>query len=491
MTEHHSNPAGTYDVNIGLEVHAQLRTASKMFCACSAGYGAPPNTRTCPTCLGLPGALPVPNAKAVDLAITVALALGCAVSARSSFARKHYFYPDLPKGYQITQHDQPLATGGALSWRASGGPRTVRLVRVHLEEDAGKSLHEGFPDSAGSAYLDFNRSGVPLVEIVTEPDLASAADAAEFARRLRATLVAIGASDASMEEGGLRCDANVSLRRRGDLGLGVRTEIKNLNSFRALQRALEFEIARQSRVLDGGGRVTIETRLWDEAGARTVGMRTKEDSEDYRYFPEPDLPPLAISPERLARLRAALPELPEACEARLASAYGLGDDDAGALARTPGLAAYFEQAAQASGDAAAACLWVRGELSRRLAEAGLEIDGSRVTPQALGDLIRMTSSGIVSASAAKRILGRMMATGGAAAAIAAADGLLQESGAEALDSLVDATLATHPAQVAQYRAGKRAVAGFLVGQVMQASGGRANPAAVDRLVRARLDSTGT
>ena len=490
MTEHHPNQAGTYDVNIGLEVHAQLRTASKMFCACSAGYGAPPNTRTCPTCLGLPGALPVPNAKAVDLAITVALALGCAVSARSSFARKHYFYPDLPKGYQITQHDQPLATGGALSWRASGGARTVRLVRVHLEEDAGKSLHEGFPDSAGSAYLDFNRSGVPLVEIVTEPDLASAADAAEFARRLRATLVAIGASDASMEEGGLRCDANVSLRRRGDLGLGVRTEIKNLNSFRALQRALEFEIARQSRVLDGGGRVTIETRLWDEAGARTVGMRTKEDSEDYRYFPEPDLPPLAISPERLARLRAALPELPEACEARLASAYGLGDDDAAALARTPALAAYFEQAAQASGDAAAACLWVRGELSRRLAEAGLEIDGSRVTPEALGDLIRMTSSGIVSASAAKRILGRMMATGGAAAAIAAADGLLQESGAEALDSLVDATLATHPAQVAQYRAGKRAVAGFLVGQVMQASGGRANPAAVDRLVRARLDSTG-
>jgi aspartyl-tRNA(Asn)/glutamyl-tRNA(Gln) amidotransferase subunit B len=490
MTEHDSNPAGAYDVNIGLEVHAQLRTSSKMFCGCSASYGAPPNTRTCPTCLGLPGALPVPNARAVDLAVTVALALGCAVNARSSFARKHYFYPDLPKGYQITQHDRPLATGGSLSWRSAGRTRTVRLVRVHLEEDAGKSLHEGFPDSAESAYLDFNRSGVPLVEIVTEPDLASAADAAEFARRLRATLVAIGASDASMEEGGLRCDANVSLRRRGERALGVRTEIKNLNSFRALQRALEFEITRQARVLDAGGRVVIETRLWDEAGGRTVGMRTKEDSEDYRYFPEPDLPPLAVTAERLARLRAALPELPDACAARLTSAYGLGDDDAGALARTPGLASYFERTAQASGDAAAACLWVRGELSRRLDEAGLTIEGSRIAPQALGELIRMTASGVVSASAAKQILGRMMATGGSAAAIAAADGLLQESGPAALDALVDATLAKHPVQVAQYRAGKRAVAGFLVGQVMQASGGRANPAAVDRLVRARLDPPG-
>ena len=490
MTEHDSTPAGAYDVNIGLEVHAQLRTSSKMFCACSASYGAPPNTRTCPTCLGLPGALPVPNAKAVDLAVMVALALGCAVSARSCFARKHYFYPDLPKGYQITQHDHPLATGGALSWRSAGQTRAVRLVRVHLEEDAGKSLHEGFPDSTASAYLDFNRSGVPLVEIVTAPDLVTAAEAAAFARRLRATLVAIGASDASMEEGGLRCDANVSLRRRGARGLGVRTEIKNLNSFRALQRALEFEIDRQARVLNGGGRVAIETRLWDEAAGRTLGMRTKEDSEDYRYFPEPDLPPLEISPARLGRLRAALPELPEACEARLASAYGLSDDDAAALSRTPGLASYFERTAQASGDAAAACLWVRGELSRRLAEAGLTVDDSPVAPGALGDLIRMAASGLVSASAAKQILGRMMATGGTAAAIAAADGLLQESGPDALEALVESTLSEHPVQVAQYRAGKRAVAGFLVGRVMQRSGGRANPSVVTALVRARLDAPG-
>ena len=488
MTAHDSNPAPAYEVIIGLEVHAQLATASKMFCGCSTSFGAPPNTQTCPTCLGLPGALPTPNARAVDLAAMVALALGCAVSPTSAFARKHYFYPDLPKGYQITQHDRPLATGGALSWRSAGRTCTVRLVRVHLEEDAGKSLHEGFADSAGAAYLDFNRSGVPLVEIVTEPDLTSAADAAEFAHRLRAALVAIGASDASMEEGGLRCDANVSLRRRGEAGLGARTEIKNLNSFRALQRALEFEIARQAQVLDAGDRVDVETRLWNEAGGRTVVMRTKEDSEDYRYFSEPDLPPLALTPERLARLRALLPELPDARQARLTSAYGLGDDDAAAMARTASTAAFFEQTAQASGDAAAACLWMRGELSRRLAEAGLSIESSRVTPQALGALIRMVSSGVVSASAAKRILARMMATGEAADAVAGAEGLLQESGPEILEVLVADTLSKHPEQVAQYRAGKRAVAAFLVGQVIKASGGRANPSVIDRLVRARLDS---
>ena len=490
MTADDSDPAAEYDVVIGLEVHAQLATATKMFCGCSASFGAPPNTHTCPTCLGLPGALPVPNALAIDLAAMVAIALDCAVAPASEFARKHYFYPDLPKGYQITQHDRPLATGGALSWRSASGACTVRLVRVHLEEDAGKSLHEGFADSAGSAYLDFNRSGVPLVEIVTEPDMTSAAVAAEFARRLRAMLVAIGASSANMEEGGLRCDANVSLRRRGEAGLGARTEIKNLNSFRSLQRALEFEIARQAHVLDAGGRIDTDTRLWDETRECTVAMRTKEDSEDYRYFPEPDLPPLALAPERLARLRASLPELPGARQARLASAYGLGDDDADAMARTAVTADYFERAAQASGDAAAVCRWMQGELSRRLGEAGLSLERSRVTPQALGALIRMVSSGVVSASAAKQILARMMATGEAADAVASAEGLLQESGSDALEALVDETLSKHPAQVAQYRAGKRAVAGYLVGQVIKASGGRANPSAVDGLVRARLDSPG-
>ncbi len=391
---------------------------------------------------------------AVDLAVTVALALGCAVSARSCFARKHYFYPDLPKGYQITQHDRPIATGGALSWRAAGRHHTVRLVRVHLEEDAGKSLHEGFPDSAESAYLDFNRSGVPLVEIVTEPDIGSAADAAEFARRLRATLVAIGASDANMEEGGLRCDANVSLRRRGRRGLGVRTEYQEPQF---LPRA-----PARPRVRNRQARARARRRRprHDRNTALGRGGRAHRRHADQGGFG--GLPVLSRTgsrrrwrsrAERLARLRAALPELPEACEARLTSAYGLGDDDAAALARAPGLASYFERTAQASGDAAAACLWVRGELTRRLAEAGLTIEGSRVTPEALGDLIRMAASGAMSASAAKQILARMMATGDDAAAIAAADGLLQESGSEALEALVDATLAKLPAQVAQYRAG--------------------------------------
>ena len=478
-----------YEPVIGLEVHAQLATKSKMFCGCSTRFGAPPNTQTCPVCLGLPGALPVVNARGVDLAVMVALALGSRVSGVSVFARKNYFYPDLPKGYQITQHDKPLGTGGGFSWSAGGRTCAVRLVRVHLEEDAGTSYHVGFADSDTAAYVDFNRSGVPLVEIVTEPELSSPADAAEFVRRLRAVLVALGASDGNMEEGSLRCDANVSVRRRGNTTLGDRTEIKNLNSFRLLQHALAYEVARQTRVLAAGGRVLTETRLWDEGASRTEVMRAKEASEDYRYFPEPDLPPLIISPDRLARLRATLPELPEARRARLSSAYGIGDEDASALATDPAIAAFFERAARASGDAEAARLWMRGELTRRMNDGGLTIGNVPVAPEALGRLITLVAAGSISATAAKHILGRMVATGSEPETIAAADGLLQESSPDALGDLVAATLARFPSQVAQYRRGKRAVAGFLVGRVIMASGGRANPAMVDELVRTRLDGS--
>jgi aspartyl-tRNA(Asn)/glutamyl-tRNA(Gln) amidotransferase subunit B len=461
-----------------------------MFCGCSTRFGAPPNTQTCPVCLGLPGALPVVNARSVDLAVMAALALGSRVSGTSVFARKNYFYPDLPKGYQITQHDKPLATGGGLSWLAGGATRAVRLARVHLEEDAGKSYHVGFADSDTSTYVDFNRSGVPLVEIVTEPDLSSPADAAEFVRRLRAVLVAVGASDGNMEQGSLRCDVNISVRRRGDATLGTRTEIKNLNSFRLLQHALEYEIARQSRVLEGGGRVLTETRLWDEGAGCTDVMRTKEDAEDYRYFPEPDLPPLVISPDRLARLRAALPELPEARRLRLSSAYGIGDEDAHALANDPAVAAFFERAARASGDARATSQWIRGELTRRMNDGGVAIGSVPVTPEGLARLITLVAAGTVSASAAKHILGRMVATGSEPESIAAAtDGLLQESRPDTLNDLVADTIARFPSQVAQYRQGKRAVAGFLVGQVIKASGGRANPAMVDELVRRQLGGT--
>jgi aspartyl-tRNA(Asn)/glutamyl-tRNA(Gln) amidotransferase subunit B len=478
-----------YEPVIGLEVHAQLATESKMFCGCSTRFGAPPNTQTCPVCLGLPGALPVVNARGVDLAVMAALALGSRVSGTSVFARKHYFYPDLPKGYQITQHDEPLATGGGLSWPAGGATRAVRLARVHLEEDAGKSYHVGFADSDTSAYVDFNRSGVPLVEIVTEPDLSSPVDAAEFVRRLRAVLVAVGASDGDMEHGSLRCDVNVSVRRRGDAALGTRTEIKNLNSFRLLQHALEYEITRQSRVLEGGGRVLAETRLWDEGAGRTHVMRTKEDAEDYRYFPEPDLPPLVISPDRLARLRAALPELPESRRLRLSTAYGIGDEDAHVLANDPEVAAFFERAARASGDAGATSQWIRGELTRRMNDGGVTIGSVPVTPEGLARLITLVAAGTVSASAAKHILGRMVATGSEPEPIAAADGLLQESRPGTLSDLVAGTIARVPSQVAQYRQGKKAVAGFLVGQVIKESGGRANPAMVDELVRTHLDGS--
>jgi aspartyl-tRNA(Asn)/glutamyl-tRNA(Gln) amidotransferase subunit B len=474
---------------IGLEFHVQLATASKMFCGCAAAdLTAGPNARTCPVCLGLPGSLPVLNDRAVDLAVMAALALDSRISGTSQFARKNYFYPDLPKGYQITQFDRPLATGGYLTWSVSGVRRRVGLVRIHLEEDAGKSLHDGGPDAGGRATLDFNRSGVPLIEIVTEPGLPSAADAAECFRQLRALLVAIGVTDGSMEHGNLRCDANVSVRMAGTDALGARTEIKNLNSFRFLERALAFEIARQTGVVQGGGAVVTETRLWDEAAGRTEVMRAKESSDDYRYFPEPDLPPLVVDDFRLARLRAAMPETPDLRRDRLVARYGIDGRDAEALAASTALTQYFERVAAASADAAASVMWIRGELARRLHERGETIANVGVPAEALARLITLVAREAVSASAAKTILGRMVESGASPDDIAAQDGLLQESDAQALAALVDRILAAFPEQVAQFRLGKLTVAGFLVGQVMKASGGRANPAVVDRLVRERIEA---
>jgi aspartyl-tRNA(Asn)/glutamyl-tRNA(Gln) amidotransferase subunit B len=473
---------------IGLEIHAQLLTATKIFCACSTAFGAPPNTNVCPVCLGLPGALPVLNERAAEFAVRAALALGCTVHTRSVFARKNYFYPDLPKGYQISQYDEPLATGGRVSWEAPSGPVAVRITRVHMEEDAGKSLHEGFPDSSHHTHIDLNRSGVPLIEIVTEPDLRSAEQAAEFFTRLRAILVAIGVNDGNMEEGSLRCDANVSVRPVGAERLGTKTEVKNLNSFRFLQKALEHEIARQVAVLEAGGTVEQETRLWDAAAGRTVVMRTKEDAHDYRYFPEPDLPPLELEPAWIDRQRAALPELPEARRQRFVTQYGLPAYDAGWLTQSAKHADYFEDTARLSGNAKLSSNWIMGELARLTNDRGDAFETQPVPPARLAELIRLVADGRITNAVAKAVLDKMYTSGRPAEAIVAAEGLARVDDEAAVRSAVRTVLAQHADAVAQYRAGRAQTFGFLVGQVMKASGGKANPKLVKDVLQRELEA---
>jgi aspartyl-tRNA(Asn)/glutamyl-tRNA(Gln) amidotransferase subunit B len=478
----------TYEAVIGLEIHAQLRTASKIFCGCSTAFGAAPNTNVCPVCLGFPGALPVLNRAAVDLAVKASLALGCRINETSIFARKNYFYPDLPKGYQISQYERPLASEGLVEFASGDAARRVRITRVHMEEDAGKSLHEGFPDSDRRTYIDCNRAGTPLVEIVTEPDLRSAADAAAFFEYLRGVLVWLGVNDGNMEEGSLRCDANVSVRPVGTSELGTKAEVKNLNSFRFLQKALEFEIERQIELVAEGGRVVQETRLFDSASGVTVSMRSKEEAHDYRYFPDPDLPPVAVHAARVEAIRATMPELPAARRDRFVAAYGLPEYDAGQLTQTRALSDYFEAAVRAGAAPKAVSNWMMGELARALKESGAAIEESPVPPERLAGLVALVEKGTISGAIAKSVLEKMVASGRSAEAIVADEGLTQIDDEAQIVALIGDVLARNGDAVAGYRSGKTATFGFLVGQVMKAAAGKANPKRVNELLKRALET---
>ncbi len=477
-----------YEAVIGLEVHAQILTTSKMFCACSAKFGDAPNAQTCPVCLGLPGALPVLNRRAIELAVRTALALGGTIAPRSRFARKNYFYPDLPKNYQISQYEEPLAVHGALEFVAGGAARRVGIRRVHVEEDAGKLVHVGAMDRAESSLVDLNRCGVPLMEIVSEPDLRTPEEAAEYMRQLRALLMYLDACDGNMEEGSLRCDANVSLRPAGSAGFGVKTEVKNMNSFRNVQRALEYEIQRQAEVLDEGGEVVQETRLWDAEAGVTLSMRGKEEAHDYRYFPEPDLVPLAPPPDWIEEIRRSLPELPEARRARFVSQYGLPEYDARVLADTKARADYFEAVIRTGADPKQAGNWVKDELLGLLNKEGKEIEQSPIPAERLGEMLRLLKEGTISGKIAKIVFEEMYTTGKAPTDIVREKGLVVIADAGALEAIVDQVVAENPAAVAEFRAGKAGSKNYLVGQVMKATQGKADPKLVNDLLAKKLAS---
>jgi len=475
-----------YEPVIGLEVHAQLLTRTKIFCSCSTRFGDAPNSNVCPVCLGLPGTLPVLNKRAVEMGMRAALALNCTVHEHSRFARKNYFYPDLPKGYQISQYELPLATGGFIEIDHGGMAKRIGITRLHLEEDAGKSLHDGFPHSGEKTYVDFNRCGTPLSEIVSEPDMRTPDEAYAYLTTLRQILLYTGVSDCNMEEGSLRCDANVSVRLRGAAEFGTKVEVKNLNSFRYLAKALQFEIERHISVLEAGGKITQETRLWNQAASRTDPMRSKEKAHDYRYFPEPDLLPVHVGSAWLAEVRSSLPELPAARRARFASAFGVTAYDAEVLTATKELADYFESVVKAGAPGKAAANWMQTELLRRLNDSGKEISRSPVSPAHLAELLSLVETGKITAAVGKKVFATMFESGRPAAEIVAAEGLGAQVADDAIEQAARDVIAKNPDNVAKFKAGNEGVFKFFVGQVMKATKGQANPQLVNDIVRKLL-----
>jgi aspartyl-tRNA(Asn)/glutamyl-tRNA(Gln) amidotransferase subunit B len=475
-----------YEAVIGLEVHAQLLTRTKIFCSCSTQFGDAPNANTCPVCLGLPGTLPVLNKRAVELGMQAALALNCTVHEHSRFARKNYFYPDLPKGYQISQYELPLATGGHIDIEVAGTKKRIGITRLHLEEDAAKNLHEGFQDSATKGYVDYNRCGSPLSEIVSEPDMRTPEEAYAYLTTLRQILLYTGVSDCNMEEGSLRCDANVSVRLRGAKEFGTKVEVKNLNSFRFLQKALEYEIERHIGVIAGGGRISQETRLWNQAESFTVPMRSKEKAHDYRYFPEPDLLPVHVSSIWRDAVKSTLPELPTAKRDRFVATYAITPYDAGVLTDSVALAHYFEEAVKAGAPGKAAANWMQTELLRRLNDSGKEITASPVSPKPLAELIQLVEDGKITAAVAKKVFGKMFETGGNAAQIVEAEGLGAQVSSDSLEQIAREVMAKNPENVAKYKSGNEGVFKFFVGQVIKATRGQANPQAVNELLKKLL-----
>jgi aspartyl-tRNA(Asn)/glutamyl-tRNA(Gln) amidotransferase subunit B len=477
-----------YEPVIGLEVHVQLLTATKAFCGCANRFGAEPNTNICPVCLGLPGALPVLNAKAVEFAALASLALNCQVRERSIFARKNYFYPDLPKGYQISQFDKPLAEHGWIEVpTADGGSKKIGITRVHMEEDAGKSLHDGFPDSATRTYLDLNRCGTPLIEVVSEPDIRTPDEAVEYLTRLKEILLYTGVSDCNMEEGSLRCDANVSVRPKGQEKLGTKAEVKNVNSFKFIRAALEYEIERQIDVIDSGGRVMQETRLWNANEGRTFSMRSKEQAHDYRYFPEPDLPPLILTSEFLARNSEKLPELPEARRARMIAEYELAVQDAHTLTASREFADRFEAAAKTARNPRRVANVLLSEVGGRLKALGLEQEQSPVSMAGIMLAADLLDEGKISSKQMKQLFDVCFEKGEDFGVVYQREKPQQITDSAAIERLIDEVIAANPQQVEQYRSGKKTMAGFFVGQVMRASKGQANPALLNELVVKKLE----